>query len=164
MFLWNRLSELNNYLIHLDWHLTSDHILLTITIPIIEENVNLSKHSIAKNSKEELVFIKDVITTIKGLDTSNLYDVNSLENAINMFTHYIECIWEKNSKYINIIRHFKSWWNKKCNKSLNTYRMLKKLEDWKSFWKMVKNTKHTFFNLKIQEITNKKQGPWELMN
>jgi len=32
------------------------------------------------------------------------------------------------------------------------------------FWKTVKNMKREFFDLKIQEIANKKSGLWELMN
>jgi len=47
---------------------------------------------------------------------------------------------------------------------LRNYRASRNLEDWKIFKKTVKATKHSFFNLKIQEITNKKQRPWELMN
>jgi len=32
------------------------------------------------------------------------------------------------------------------------------------FQKTIKQSKREFFNLKIQEIANKKRGPWELMN
>ena len=108
IFLQSGSSELNNYLIHPDWCLTSDHAPLTITIPIIEENVNSSKCSIIKNSKEEVAFIKDIITSIKGLDTSILHDINGLENVINIFAYHVKCMWEKNSKNINITRHSKS--------------------------------------------------------
>jgi len=67
--------------------------------------------------------------------------------------------WEKNSKIINVLKHSKSWWNKDCRRDLEKYRSSKSLEDWKTFHRMVKITKHSFFDLKIQEIANKKHGP-----
>ena len=42
--------------------------------------------------------------------------------------------------------------------------MTRSLDNWKSFKKVVKNIKRSFFNMKIQEVANKSHGPWELMN
>ena len=164
MFLHSGSSKLNNYSIYPNWCLTLYHVPLTITIPIIEESINSTKCSIIKDSNEKAAFIKDVFISIRNLNMSNLSDITSLDNIINEFTNKVKSTWEKNSKIINIIRHFKSWWNKDCNRNLVNYRSSKNLEDWKIFQKMVKNIKCAFFNLKIQEIANKKQGPWKLMN
>ena len=62
------------------------------------------------------------------------------------------------------MRYFKSWWNKECSLVLSNYRMTRSLENWKIFKSKVKTTKWSFFNVKIQEIANKKQESWELMN
>jgi len=37
------------------------------------------------------------------------------------------------------------------------------LNDWKTFKKVVKNTKRAFFDLKIREVADKSHNPWELM-
>ena len=139
MFLQSGSTDFNNHSIHSDWWLSLDHASLTVSIPIAEENIVSLKFSIVKNSKEEASFIKDVSYAIKNT-------------------------WRANSKWVNITRHSKSWWNKECSLALSNYRTTRSLENWKIFKSKVKTTKQSFFNIKIQEITNKKQGPWELMN
>jgi len=64
-----------------------------MSIPIIEENIISLKFSIAKNSKEEASFIKDVSYAIKNIDTSNLSNPYLLENATNTLASKIENIW-----------------------------------------------------------------------
>jgi len=164
MFLRSGLRELNNYSIHSEWYLTSDHVSLTITISIVEESVNLTKCSIIKDSNKEAAFINDITLSIRNLNVSNLSDIASLDNIINDFANKVNNISENLSKIINIMRHSKSWWNKNYNRDLVNYRLSKNLENWKTFQKTVKNTKSDFFDLKIQEIATKKQGSWKLMN
>jgi len=127
----------------------------------------MRKRTIVKDSNEEITFIKELTAALRNINTSNILDISSLNsavNAINTFASSIDFIWLKNSKITNIMVHSKSWWDTNCRRDLNTYRAFKSLEDWKQFKKTVKNTKYIFFNLKIQEISNKKQSPWELMN
>ena len=68
---------------------------------------------------------------------------------------------DKKSK---ISKHSKQWWIEECSRSLNNYRMTRSLDNWKSFKKVVKNVKRSFFDTKIQEVVNKNHSSWELMN
>jgi len=75
----------------------------------MEENINLTRFSITKNSEEETSFIKDFSSLIRNQDMSNLSDIDRLENVVNSLTLNIEHTWEKNSKLVNISRYSKSW-------------------------------------------------------
>jgi len=109
MFLQCGSSKLDNHSIYPDWCPTSGHMPLTIMIPIVEKNVNSRKRSIIKDSKEKEQFIKDIITSIRNLDMSNLSDIPHLENTIDNFANIIDKVWVKNSKIINVTKHSKSW-------------------------------------------------------
>ena len=164
MFLQNGSTELNNHSVHPDWYLFSDHALLMVSIAINEENIDSFWFFIAKNNEEEASFIKEVSYAIKSIDITDLSDSNKLEEVTNSFASKIKYVWKMNSKQVNITKHSKSWWNKKCRYVLNNYRTTRNLENWKIFKSKVKSIKQSFFDTKIQEIANKKQGPWTLIN
>ena len=73
-------------------------------------------------------------------------------------------MWSKNAKRTRISKHSKQCWSESCNQALNDYRSTRSQENWKSFKSATKVAKRSFFDNKIQEIANKSQGPWELMN
>ena len=83
MFLCSRFRELNEHIIHPDWHLSSDHVPLTITIPIAEEFIYSSKLKIPKNSEEEEIFVKEIINIFKALNTLSIMNCESLEYTID---------------------------------------------------------------------------------
>ena len=116
-------------MIYPEWYLTSDHAPLSITIPIAEENIDLHKRTITKNSNKEESFIKEVITSFTKLDTSSILDIPKLERIVNDFANIIDNAWTKNSKIINIKKHVKSWWNDNCNKDFTKYKSSKNIKD-----------------------------------
>jgi len=129
---------------------------LTVLVDIIEENIILFKHYIAKNSEEESSFIKDVLHAIKSINVSDLSDSNKLEEATISLASSIDHVWKANLKQVKIMKQSKSWWNEECSRTLNEYRAIRSLEKWKSFKNKVKSIKRTFFDNKIQEIVNKR--------
>jgi len=90
MFLQYSSTELDNHLIHPDWHLISDHAPLSVTIPITEENINSQKRTIIKDSKEKESFFKEVIASFKNINTSNLLDIPYLEKIVNDFANIVD--------------------------------------------------------------------------
>jgi len=164
MFLRSGSEELDNHSILPDSRLSSDHAPLLIDIPISSEIILTSKLSIIPKSEQETKFIKNVISNVSTMDTSNIDDIEKLEQVVNLLRSIVDQAWSKNAKKLKITKHSKQWWSEPCSRALNNYRAARNLKNWKTFKKTVKDAKRTFFDDKIQEIANKSRGPWELMN
>ena len=74
--------ELNKHSIHPYLRLSLDHVPLSVSIAIFDEDIVLYKHSIAKNNEEEISFINDVSCTIKSINISDLSDSYKLEEVL----------------------------------------------------------------------------------
>jgi len=164
MFLRCSSVELDHHTILPESHLTSDHVFLLIDISICDEVIQSSKLVITPGSEQEKKFIKDIISNFSLLDTSNIDNIECLNQIVNQLGSIIEQMWSKNAKRSKISKHSKQWWSNLYSLTLNNYRMSKSRDNWKSFKATIKEAKHSFFDNKIQEIANKSQGPWELMN
>ena len=90
---------------------------------------------------------------------TSIKDINKLERVIKQFSMIIEQAWTKNAKKSKISKHSKQWWTEDCSHSLDNYRSSRSLKNWKKFKKIVKDTKRSFFDDKIQEVANKSRGP-----
>jgi len=89
MFLKLEPLEHNNYSIYSDWHLISDHVLLTVNIAIFKEFVQSKRHILVKNSKEEDKFIIELIKATKRLNTEDIQSKEVLKHIIQIFAKYI---------------------------------------------------------------------------
>jgi len=106
----------------MNWRLSSDYAPLIVKISIFKENIQIRKHTIVKNSKEEYNFVTDVKNLIRDLNIFHINSKEDLENVVQRFTNNMNNIWFKHSKLVNITRHSKLWWNEKCQISLKIYK------------------------------------------
>ena len=79
MFLHFDSSKLDQHIILLESHLSLDHALLTVTIPLSKEIVQTSKLILAPKSNQESEFIKDIILNFKRLDINSIEDSDKLD-------------------------------------------------------------------------------------
>jgi len=107
-------------------------------------------------------FLEEVISSFKNFNASNITSKEVLEHMVNKLNSIVNQAWNKNAKRSRITKHSKKWWSEECNKALTNYQSTRSLNDWKIFKKVVKDTKRAFFDLKIQEVTEKSHSPWEL--
>ena len=128
MFLCSDSSELNTYHIYPEQYLTSDHTFLTIIIFITKEHIDTYKRTIAKNSEEDHMFIKEVIVSFTKLNMSSISNIPDLEEVVLDFADIVQHTWIKYLKLINITRYSKSWQNDNCNCNLMSYRFSKSIE------------------------------------
>ena len=109
MFLWHGSDELDNHSILPECCLSSDHVPLIIDIPIFEESIQTSKLAIFLNSEQETNFIKDVISNLSKLDTSNIESIDKLEQIVIQLSVIVEQMWVKNTKKSRYSKHSKQW-------------------------------------------------------
>jgi len=100
-----------------------------VTIPIIEEHIETTKHTIAKNSKEEDKFIKEIMASFSKMDALTVLNIDELEEIVLKFANIVERAWFKFSKPVRITKHSKSWWNDKCSQDLAKYCSFRNVEN-----------------------------------
>ena len=122
MFLRSGSMELDRHSILPESHLSSDHAPLSIDIPISDKVILSSKLVITPGSDQEKEFIKDIISNINLLVTSNINNVEGLDQIVNQLGLIIEQMWSKNAKRSKISKHSKQWWSDSCSQALNNYR------------------------------------------
>ena len=141
MFLQSGFIELDRHTILSKSQLSSDHVPLSIDIPICDEVIQSSKLVITPGSNQEKEFIKDVMSSLISLDTSNIKSVESLNQIVDQLGSIIEQMWSKNAKRSRISKHSKQWWSDLCSLALNNYRSSRSHDNWKVFKSTVKEAK-----------------------
>ena len=108
MFLCSISKELNHHFILSDLWGPSDYALLLVHITIEKEFILEKKLAIVKNSEKEKTFMNNLITRLKNIDMTNIYDQKILEETVKKFTSITEELWYEHTRQVYITKHSKA--------------------------------------------------------
>jgi len=103
-FLWLNSIKINNHIVFSELWYSSNYTLLTVNIFISEGFIQDKRWTIIKNSKEEEIFISDLIKAIGCIDIITILDKETLEDIVQKYTNISETTWHKYLRYINITK------------------------------------------------------------
>ena len=95
---------------------------------IDKEFIQDKRHTIMKNSQEEIEFTTNFIKGFRNINTLNISDKNSLECIVQKYTKLLESTWFKYLCLVNITRQSKDWWNENCQVKLTAYKSSKRVK------------------------------------
>ena len=117
--------------LHPESHKLLDHVLLSITVGIKEENIDITTQTIKKNSDKEKEFIESIKNKIRRLDMSKLLSQENLQRCANKLAEIYGEAWTRHSKTKCITKYSKEWWNQSCTNCLHKYHEQGDLQSWK---------------------------------
>ena len=109
MFLQVNSKEINTHFILPNLQSPSDHALLMIDIIISEEYIQNKQWTIIKHSEKEEGFVNEVKNIVDNIDTTYILDSKMVEKIVQEFVTFLENLWNKYSKCVNITKHSKAW-------------------------------------------------------
>ena len=85
------------------------------------------------------------------------------EALAKVITDMLDRVWVKHATKVGKSKGTKPWWNNKCTQAFEAYTRTRDKSEWKEFRRTVRESKHQFFNRRIDEIANSNKRPWDLM-
>ncbi|KAJ3564061.1 hypothetical protein NP233_g8541 [Leucocoprinus birnbaumii] len=131
---------------------TSDHVPISILLPIVEADIRITRTVVPKGSNEEKAFLGDISLGLGLVDTMGLDSDDKIEAAAHAVAEVFSGAWQHHTKEVVITNRSKSWWNDKCDVAIKHYHESRNPVDYTFFWQATQAAKRTFFDEKIEEM------------
>ncbi|KAF9263129.1 hypothetical protein L218DRAFT_866086, partial [Marasmius fiardii PR-910] len=140
-----------------------DHVPVSVVLDLGRSPL-VEIRTLPKGGEQEEAFLEhlsDGLATFASLDMSS---PELLALGVELFGNHMREAWNQCSKKSRITRKSKPWWNQGCLEALDSYHGNPSRESWGEFRRVVKSSKHTFFDNQVKEIASTNARLWDLMS